>query len=205
MTKLGGHSSSGHHSVRLFVREVKGRGHLEKGCSLLLFLLIVVQISACARASVIPQSSSKRNIENVPFYPQEAYQCGPASMAGVFSYWKVKVSPEEIAEEIYSPSAKGTLTLDMVLYAERKGLKANWYKGSLEDIKEKVDSGHPVIVLVDLGFWFYQQNHFMVVTGYDERGVIVNSGRERQKFIPARDFLRSWRRTNFLTLWITPK
>ncbi len=74
-------------------------------------------------------------------------------MAGVFHYWGVKVSPEEIANEIYSPSAKGTLTLDMILYAERKGLKANGYKGSLADIKGKIDSGYPIIVLVDLGFW----------------------------------------------------
>jgi hypothetical protein len=45
----------------------------------------------------------------------------------------------------------------------------------------------------------------MVVTGYDESGVIVNSGKERQKFIASKDFLKSWRKTNFWTLLITPK
>ena len=204
--RLEGHASSGYNWVKNLVQEVVGRGCLKKGCSLLLFFyLMIPQISACAEIFLPLQSSSSRNIENVPFYPQEVYQCGPASMAGVLNYWGVNVSPEEIAAEIYSPSAKGTLTLDMILYAERKGLKANGYKGNLLNIKEKIDSGYPIIVLVDLGFWIYQQNHFMVVTGYDESGVIVNSGKEGQKFIASKDFLKSWRRTNFWTLLITPK
>ncbi|MDO8724317.1 MAG: C39 family peptidase [Syntrophales bacterium] len=40
-------------------------------------------------------------IENVLFFLQETYQCGPASLAGGMHYWGVEASPEEIAEEIY--------------------------------------------------------------------------------------------------------
>jgi predicted double-glycine peptidase len=93
----------------------------------------------------------------------------------------------------------------MVLYAEKRGLKARQYRGSLEDIKSKIDSGYPLIVLVDEGFLVYQKNHFMVVIGYQEEGLLVNSGREQHKFIPVKDFLRPWNRTKFWTLLITPK
>jgi len=144
-------------------------------------------------------------IQNVPFHPQEEFQCGPASLAGVLSHWNINVSPEEIASEIYSKSAKGTLTIDMVLYVEKRGLKARQYSGSLEDIKSKIDSGYPLIVLADEGFLVYQKNHFMVVIGYGGEGILVNSGREKHKFIAVKDFLRSWERTKFWTLWITPK
>jgi ABC-type bacteriocin/lantibiotic exporter with double-glycine peptidase domain len=144
-------------------------------------------------------------IENVPFFPQEIYQCGPASLAGVFSYWGVKVSPEIIATEIYSKSAKGTLGLDMVLYAQKKGLDVGQSRGSIKSIKENIDLGYPVVVLVDYGFWVYQQNHFMVIVGYNENGVIANSGRNRLKFIREEDFLRSWGKTDFWTLLIKPK
>jgi len=144
-------------------------------------------------------------IQNVPFHPQVEFQCGPASLAEVLNHWNINVSPEEIASEIYSPSAKGTLTIDMVLYVENRGLKARKYRGSFEDVKTKIDSGYPLIVLVDEGFLVYQRNHFMVVIGYGEEGILANSGRERHKFIPVKDFLRSWERAKFWTLWITPK
>lgn len=144
-------------------------------------------------------------IENVPFYPQETFQCGPASLAGVLNYWDVRVTPEEIAKDIYSPSAGGTLNLDMILYPEKKRMKAKHYEGSMEDIKTKIDSGYPIIVLVDLGLLVYQQNHFMVVVGYDENVIIANSGKEPLKPIPTKRFMKTWKRTNCWTLWIAPR
>lgn len=168
-------------------------------------VLILLWLFSCAGASPIKNSKAVRVIENVPFHPQEAYQCGPASLAGVLNYWNVNVSPKEIASEIYSKSAKGTLNIDMVLYVEKRGLKARQYRGSFEDIKTKIDSGYPLIVLLDEGFLVYQKNHFMVVIGYGGEGILANSGREQRKFIPVKDFLKSWERTKFWTLWITPK
>ena len=168
-------------------------------------VLILLWLFSCAGAPPIKNSKTIRVIEDVPFHPQEAYQCGPASLAGVLNYWNVNVSPKEIASEIYSKSAQGTLNIDMVLYAEKRGLKARQYRGSLEDIKSKIDAGYPLIVLVDEGFFVYQKNHFMVVIGYGGEAILANSGREQRKFFPVKDFLRSWERTKFWTLWITPK
>ena len=150
----------------------------------------------------IPESSHTRKIENLPFYPQESYQCGPASLAGVLNYWGVAVTPDEVARNIFSASARGTLTIDMVLYAQQKGLSAEQYKGSLENLKQNIDSGLPVVVLVDYGGALYQMNHFMVIIGYNEYGILANSGKDNEKFIPEDDFLKSWEKTNFWTLRI---
>lgn len=166
--------------------------------------LILLWLFSCAGTPPIKNAKTLRVIENVPFHPQEAYQCGPASLAGVLNYWGLEVSPEEIAAEIYSKTAKGTLDVDMILYAEKRGLKTRHYGGSLEEIKGKIDLGYPLIVLVDYGLWVYQRNHFMVVVGYDENGIIANSGRNPLKFIPFSGFLRSWERTKCWTLLITP-
>lgn len=116
----------------------------------------------------------------------------------------MKASPKEIAGEIFSPTARGTLDLDMGIYAQRKGLRAFQYVGQWEDLRQNVDSGYPIIVLVDEGFWVYQKGHFMVVVGYDEGHVIVNSGKEERKSIPRLPFLKSWERTKFWTLRILP-
>jgi predicted double-glycine peptidase len=94
--------------------------------------------------------------------------------------------------------------MDMVFYAQRKGMKAEQYAGSFEDLQSSVDSRRPLIVLIDQGFWVYQNNHFMVVVGYDKGGIVVNSGKEENKFISLDSFLKTWEKTKFWTLRITP-
>jgi len=121
------------------------------------------------------------------------------------NYWDVDISPEAIATEIFSQSAKGTLNADMMFFAERKNLKARQYSGSLEDMRTQIDSGYPLIVLVDDGFWIYQNSHFMVVVGYDQNGIVANSGKDQFKYIPFNGFLKSWKRTKFWTLLVTPQ
>ena len=172
---------------------------------LLEYSLILALLASCAAT---PNNANPRvvtAVNNVPFYPQEDYQCGPASLAGVLNYWGMDISPEDIGAEIYSKSAKGTLNVDMVLYVERKGLNVTWYHGSIENIKRNIELGYPLIVLVDYGFWTIQQNHFMVVVGYGDQGVLVNSGREQLKQISLEDFLEPWRKTKYWTMLITPK
>lgn len=170
-----------------------------------IFLGILFFTSSCAGTNSSSIHNNYHIIDQVSFYSQEAYQCGPASIAGVLNYWDIHVSAEEIATDIYSKSAKGTLDVDMVLYARKKGLKGRQYSGSMEDIRLNIDSGYPIIVLVDYGFWICQRNHFMVIVGYDKDGIIANTGRDRLKFISNKNFMNSWEKTDFWTLIITPK
>lgn len=50
-------------------------------------------LSACSPVNVKNSSKSENIyytshiIKKVPFYPQETFQCGPASMAEVLNYW----------------------------------------------------------------------------------------------------------------------
>lgn len=165
--------------------------------------LILPILFSCVQPPDLRKAVASRIIEDVPFYPQQSCRCGPASLAGVLNFWGVDVSPEQIAAEIYSESAKGTLDWDMVLYAQRKGLEVRQYKGSVEDIMHNIDLGYPVIILVDYGIWLYQQNHFIVVIGYNEDGILANSGKERLRFISFKDLSKIWERTDFWTMLIT--
>jgi predicted double-glycine peptidase len=168
--------------------------------------VLILLSSGCVSLGVAPEARKQgalRVIRNVPFFPQEDYQCGPASLASLLNYRGVSVTPDEVAETIYSRSAKGTLNMDMILYAQSRGLEASQYSGGLDDLREKIDSDQPLIVLVDYGFSVLQANHFMVVIGYGEGGVVANSGREEKKYIPMSDFLKSWKKTGYRTLLIT--
>lgn len=167
-------------------------------------LCIALFLFSCASPDVIPEYGRAHSIGNVPFYPQEKDQCGPASLAGVLNFWRVNVSPSEIAREIYSESAKGTLSLDMLLYPQGKGLLADQYSGGISDLKEKIDAGFPLIVLVDYGFSVLEAGHYMVITGYNSQGVIANSGAKQGKFIGMDEFIRIWEKSKFWTLLIRP-
>lgn len=171
---------------------------------LVLFIFLLLALFSCPDSRLLRESDSPRILQHVPFFPQEEFQCGPASLAAILNFWGIPITPEEIAKEVFSPTARGTLTLDMMEYPKRKGLTAITYKGSMEDLKTKIHSGYPLIVLVDLGFFIYQQNHFMVVLGYEENGVIAHSGKEPFKRIPLKRFMKTWSKTDFWTLWIHP-
>src|SRR4030043_904547 len=164
-----------------------------------MFVLLVF-LCSCA---TLQETNQGHIIENVPFYPQTSYQCGPASLAGVLNYRGIKVTPDEISEKIYSASARGTLDIDMVLYAQKRGLLVTQYEGTVEDLRKNIDFRHPLIVLVDYGFSFVRENHFVVVTGYNDHGIIVNSGKKKGKLVLEKDFLKSWEKTKFWTLLIT--
>lgn len=165
----------------------------------------IMLLNSCA---TIPASYSAKDIHiihNVPFYPQKKYQCGPSSLASVLNYWGIAVTPEQIEDDIFSESVRGTLTIDMVLYAQKKGLEAKQYSGTLDMLKKHIDSHNPVIVLVDYGIYPIQMNHFLVVIGYSYDALIVNSGNKREQHVRAADFMKIWKRTDYWTLVITKK
>ncbi|UCF82128.1 MAG: C39 family peptidase [Desulfobacteraceae bacterium] len=156
-------------------------------------------------SSAFPASAGSGKVENVPFYSQLTYQCGPASLAGVLHFYGDAVTPDQIAGAIFRDNIHGTVTLDMVLYARKKGFSARWYSGSAYDIQCAVDGNVPLIVMVDLGFANLSKYHYMVVVGYEPKGIIVNSGKDREKLISWNRFLPRWKRTKSWTLRIQPK
>lgn len=185
-----------------FIRKIPFRPSIWNSAAALVLIVSLVCVSSCLSVHEIHDTATDVLIRNVPFYPQESYQCGPASLAMVISYRNVPVKPEDVAKDIYSTSARGTLNLDMVLYAQRKGLSAVQYKGDLSDLKKNIDSGNPIVVLVDYGFSFYEESHFMVIVGYNEDSVIVNSGEMKEHHLPNKEFLKAWAKTNYWALLV---
>ncbi len=172
-----------------------------------LYFLPLIIFQGCAAGpdsvtSEISASIGSGKVDKVPFYPQVSFQCGPASLAGVLNFFGEGVTPDEIAETIFRRDIRGTVTLDMVLYARKRGFFAEWYNGSIDDIRRSVDGRVPLIVMVGFGFERARKNHFMVVVGYTPEGVIANSGRTREKLISWEYFLARWNRTKRWTLRI---
>jgi len=146
-------------------------------------------------------------IEGVPFFPQNEYMCGPASMASVVGYWGLHEEMKDVAKEVYQEKLSGTLPIDLLIYAKDKGFEASYYKGSLDDLREKVSKKTPLILFLNLGYDFYPVGHYIVVTGYSDRfkAVVAHSGTESEQVFTYDDLLSVWGKTDFSTLLITPK
>jgi ABC-type bacteriocin/lantibiotic exporter with double-glycine peptidase domain len=146
-----------------------------------------------------------RLIENVPFFPQSDFQCGPSSLAGVLNYYGENISPSQIAQKIFMEKVRGTLSIDMALYAREIGFLAEWYSGDLKDLRTNIDNNRPLIAMVDLGLGPVQKPHYLVVVGYEPKGVIVNSGTHQHKLVTWNRFQNQWNRTHLWTLRIHPE
>ncbi|MBI5560679.1 MAG: C39 family peptidase [Deltaproteobacteria bacterium] len=187
------------------------------GGSLPLFLafLCAAVLSGCAgvdKAGVFntigktSDPSAAFMIEGVPHFPQEEFMCGPSSLASVLNYYGAGVSMEEVAGEVYMAGLKGSLSIDLLIYAKGKGFNASYYSGGLPDLKKRVGEKTPPIIFVNLGFDVYPVGHYMVVTGFsDPDGVIIaHSGIEKDKIITYRELVNAWKKTDFSTLLVTP-
>jgi ABC-type bacteriocin/lantibiotic exporter with double-glycine peptidase domain len=173
-------------------------------------LLLAVGLTGCAvspdgTSSAFPVPAGSGKVEHVPFYSQLTYQCGPASLAGVLNFYGDAVTPDQIARAIFRENIHGTVTLDMVLYVRERGFSSRWYSGNANDIRCAVDGNVPLIVMIDLGFANLSKYHYLVVIGYGKEGVIVNSGKEREKLMRWDRFLPRWQRAKCWTLRIEPE
>ena len=161
-------------------------------CALLLSSAL---LCSCAVPHAGYQTGETVLIPDVPFYPDTGRMCGPAALAGALNSLGASLNPEDIAPEIFSAAARGTLTADMAWFAQTRGFAAREISGTMIELRKQIDSGRPLVVLVDSAPWIVDRNHFMLVVGYTREGVIANSGKKRHRFIDNSRFLRIWSRT----------
>jgi ABC-type bacteriocin/lantibiotic exporter with double-glycine peptidase domain len=166
-------------------------------------------LSGCAGPSPVLKNggSLSSHLLVVPFFADDSDQCGPATLASVLSYWGISAKPGNLKKEVYLPSLRGTLPIDMFLAAQTFGMKVESYSGTLLNIRLELDRGRPLVAFLNLGYRFFPQGHYVVITGYDDRkqGLYVHSGLEPNKFVSYERFLRDWKKTGQWTLLIIPK
>lgn len=130
---------------------------------------------------------------NVPFYPQEHYQCGPAALAMVLAYDGLSVSPSDLARQVYLPGKEGALQVEMLAAVRRTGLLPYVLGDEPDAMLVELAAGHPVVILQNLRKLFPEW-HYAVVIGYDlaKGEILLHSGVNRNLAMNLDDFDRSW-------------
>ncbi|MDP1930069.1 MAG: PA2778 family cysteine peptidase [Gammaproteobacteria bacterium] len=148
------------------------------------------------REQAAPVLSHRVNLDNVLFFPQEEYQCGPAALATVLNASLVVVSPDDLVSQVYVPERQGSLQIEMLAAPRRYGRISYQLPPSLDAVLREVQAGRPVLVMQNLALTRFPQWHYAVVVGYDlaQQDIILRSGTIRDYRVSLRVFERTWSR-----------
>jgi len=161
-------------------------------------------LSACAATGVreVTQSSQfprHAELTQTPFFPQELYHCGPAALATALNAIDVKVSPDQLVPEVYIPSRKGSLQIEMLAAARRHGALAVKIEPELGAVLKEIAAGNVVLVMQNLGLSWAPSWHYAVVVGYDldKELVWLRSGTFERFEMSLSAFQRTWARSKY--------
>lgn len=166
-------------------------------------VLILLQLSACST----PQTNTLRiaapadipatiELNQVIFYPQEEYQCGPASLAMAMQSAGLNVEPGQLKDYLYLPQKQGSLQVEMLATTRKHGLLAYQLQPELQDMLKEISAGNPVVVLQNLALSWYPLWHYALVIGYDlqREEIILRSGLTQRLVMPFTTFEHTWAR-----------
>lgn len=139
--------------------------------------------------------------------PDEENICLPLVINVISKYWGEEISlvdAEQIAKK-YS-GVKGSIMIEGIELAEKHGLKGYVYRGSVEDIKRKIDQGIPSIVILP-GIQETVQ-HANIICGYDpDEGRILSYIPQPDTVgaIPETQFQRDWEQDDMISIVLVPE
>lgn len=167
-------------------------------------LVFVFLLNGCAatgvrEATLDPQLPRYVELTQTPFFPQEEYHCGPAALATALHAVDIRVSPDTLAPEVYIPSRKGSLQVEMLAAARRHGALAVKITPDLGALLKEIAAGNVVVVMQNLGLSWAPSWHYAVVVGYDLNKELIwlRSGTYARFEMTLSTFQRTWARSQY--------
>ncbi|HEY8519658.1 MAG TPA: PA2778 family cysteine peptidase [Gammaproteobacteria bacterium] len=161
-----------------------------------LLVLVGAALAGCAGTPATPPAIGAVELDDVPFFPQTEYQCGPAALATILAHEGVAVTADDLVDDVYVEGLRGSLQAELLGATRRHGFIPYVLERAPEALFTELAAGRPVLVLQNLGLPRVPVWHYAVVVGYDPAAerVILRSGTERRRAERLRRFERSFER-----------
>lgn len=138
----------------------------------------------------------------MPYFKQESwYTCGPACLRMVLSFFGIARTEAEVMKEC-DTTELGTTTAKISTAAYKFDLKSSPLKNAnLDDIKNDLRKGRPVIVLIDPSYLYGGISgfgHFIVIVGFSDEEIIYHdpdASEGKYLHINYEVFQNSWKAT----------
>ena len=130
----------------------------------------------------------------VPFHPQQAHHCGPASLLTMLEHSGVSPGYDAVARRVYVPGLEGSLQVEMLAAGRQFGRLTYPVVPEPAALVAEVAAGRPVLVLLNLGVPSSPRWHYAVVVGFDPQTnrIFMRSGTEPRRAKKAPAWLRQW-------------
>ena len=173
-------------------------------------------LSACASLTATqtrallahPPSDLPARVEwaQVPFFPQDINQCGPAALATALGAVGVPIAPEVLGTAVFVPAREGSLQIEMLAAPRRHGHIATRIRPDLISLLREVAAGQAPVVLLNLGLSIQPLWHYAVVIGYDLPAgqILLRSGTVKREVMPLSTFEHTWTRSSQWAFVVLP-
>jgi tetratricopeptide (TPR) repeat protein len=153
------------------------------------------------------QSQPEHSITLPLVSEKEENICLPLVINVVTKYWGEEIPLEETIEIAKKyPRMKGSIMMEGIELAERHGFASYIYKGSIKDLRKRIDQGIPPIVILP-GIRETVQ-HATIISGYnsEERRILTYLPEpDTVGAIPELKFENEWKQDDFITIILIPK
>ena len=145
-------------------------------------------------------------IKDVPFYPQQAFHCGPSTLAMAMNFYGKKLTPKELAKDVFTPGRKGSFQSEMKAAVRKRGMLAYELTPELVYLLAEVSVGHPVIILQNKSVKYYPIWHYALVIGYDlnKKQIYLHSGLNKNYVVSMSVFEFTWKRSKRWAMAVLP-
>lgn len=167
-------------------------------CGLIVAVLLLAGCSSNRPAlDALPGAADRPpvvELADTPFFPQDAYQCGPAALATTLVSSGITVTPDELTGKVYLPKRQGSLQLELVAASRRYQRLPYRLQPELPALLAELQAGRPVLVLQNLGLASYPIWHYAVLIGFDvtDNTLVLRSGEHERLVMKTGKFMRSW-------------
>lgn len=160
-------------------------------------VLVFTTLGGCAfnKSSFHTEIDQALVLENIPFYPQKDYQCGPASLAMLLGASGVTVHPDDLTPYTYIPERKGSFQVELLAASRLHNRIPYVIEPDISALFSELKAGRPVLVLQNLALDNLPAYHYAVVIGLlPPDKIVLHSGEKRRLTADLDKFLSTWER-----------